>query len=89
MVIIRPLVTEKTTRLAVQGAYVFLVTPRATASEVKKEAERRYHVNVVKTNVINTRGKLRRFKSSVGMSPSHKKVILTLQKGQKIDVMPQ
>ncbi|MDP3729637.1 MAG: 50S ribosomal protein L23 [bacterium] len=85
----RPLITEKSTDLAKMSKYVFLVDDSATAPEVKKVVEQLYGVNVLKTNIINTKDKKRRLGTSVGIKPGYKKIIVTLKKGQKLDVVPQ
>lgn len=74
----RPIVTEKAVRFGKDNKYVFLADSKASASEVKKVVEATYNVRVVKTNVINVKGK-----------QTSKKVIVTLQKGQKLDILPQ
>lgn len=84
-----PIVTEKTTDLGQEGKYVFLVDKNTSASEAKKIVENSYKVNVVSTNVINVKAKKRRLGMSVGTKPGYKKIIMTLKKGQKLDVLPQ
>ena len=84
-----PIVTEKSSMLSANGKYVFLVDKDASASEVKKMVESNYKVKVVKTNVINVKGKKKRLGASVGFRPGYKKIVFTLQKGQKLDIIPQ
>ncbi len=84
-----PIVTEKTTDLGQDGKYVFLVDKNASASEAKKIVESTYNVKVVRTNVINVKEKKRRLGMTLGTKPGYKKVIMTLKKGQKLDVLPQ
>ena len=84
-----PIITEKTTDLGKSGKYVFLVDKNATATEAKKIVENVYNVKVENTNVINVKSKKRRLGASVGVKPGYKKVIMTLKKGQKLDIMPQ
>ena len=50
--------------------------------------ESKYNVKVIKTNVINAKSKVRRLGNSVGEKPGYKKLIVTLQKGQKLDILP-
>lgn len=83
------IVTEKSTDLAKLGKYMFLVANNATVSEVKKIIEKEYSVNVVGSNVINTKAKKRRIGNGISMKPGYKKVIVTLKKGQKLDILPQ
>lgn len=83
------IITEKSTDLAKLGKYVFLVADNATVNEVKKVIEKEYSVNVVGSNVVNTKAKKRRIGSNISMKPGYKKVIVTLKKGQKLDILPQ
>lgn len=84
-----PIITEKTTELGKSGKYAFLVDSRATASEAKKVVEAVYNVKIAKTNVLNVKSKKRRLGSSLGVKPGYKKIIMTLKKGQKLDILPQ
>jgi large subunit ribosomal protein L23 len=84
-----PIITEKSSRLAELGKYVFLVQDKATKNEVKKAVENIYKVKVVGVQTINTRPKPRRFGRFVGMRSGYRKAIVTLKEGQKIEIMPQ
>lgn len=84
-----PIITEKAMLGADLGKYCFLVDQKATANEVKKVIESQYSVKIEKTNVINVGSKKRRFGKGVGIKPGYKKVIVTLKKGQKLDILPQ
>lgn len=84
-----PIITEKSTDMGRDGKYVFLVDKNATSTEAKKVVESLYKVKVVKTNSINVKSKARRLGASIGVKPGYKKIIMTLQKGQKLDILPQ
>jgi len=84
-----PIITEKSAAMGHQGKYVFLVDARATAPEVKKIVEQVYKVKVTGTNTLNVKDKKRRLGMSVGVKPGYKKMVVTLQKGQKLDILPQ
>lgn len=84
-----PIVTEKAIQLGKDRKYVFLVDRKSSASEIKKIVESNYKVQVIKTNVINIKGKPKHFRNYLGVQPGHKKVILTLKEGQKLDILPQ
>jgi len=88
-VVKNPIVTEKSTELGKNGKYIFLIDKNTTASEAKKIVENIYQVKVTDTNVINIKSKKRRLGNSVGIKPGYKKVIMTFQKGQKLDILPQ
>ncbi len=83
------IITEKSTDLAKLGKYVFLVDNNTTATEARKIVEKEYSVKVTGTNTINTKPKKRIIRGGVSMKPGYKKVIMTLQKGQKLDILPQ
>ena len=85
----KPIVTEKSTQLGAFGKYVFLVDKKITKSEAKKVLEKIYNVRILRTNVVNVKGKIRRLGNNVGVKPGYKKIIATLAKGQKLDILPQ
>ncbi len=86
-VIRAPLVNEKSTLLSEQNKVCFRVDSDATKTDVKKAVEEVFKVKVKAVNVINTMGKIKRFKGIVGKRSGFKKAIVTLEAGQKIDVM--
>lgn len=83
-----PWITEKSHDMSIQGKYVFLVDKHANKSEVKKAVEKFYKVNAVAVNIINARKKSSHFGAKITPGARYKKAIVTLKKGQKIDVMP-
>lgn len=82
----KPLVTEKSTALSSAGKYVFVVKPEATKPEIKKAVGALYKVEAVRVNVVNRRGKAKRIGALRGSQRGYKKAIVTLRKGQKIDI---
>ena len=84
--ILSPLLTEKTTNLSEQNKVVFKVPSSANKKNLKTNIEKIFKVNVTKINIINkqTRTKLTRGKK-VKVS-GFKKAIITLKKGQSIDL---
>lgn len=85
-IIIRPLVTEKAARLSSEGKYVFEVAKDAGRVEVQQSIAKIYGVRPVAVNIQNYRGKRVRFGRRFGQRKSWKKAIITLAKGEKIDV---
>ena len=84
----RPLVTEKSTTLQdLRNQYTFEVADKANKSEVRKAVETLFSVKVVKVNIISVPGKARRVFGRPGMSPGWKKAIITLRKGDSIEVV--
>ena len=85
-VLVKPLVTEKSTELSNQGKYVFEVNRNSNKIEITKAVEGLYGVNVEKVNVIRVRGKVVVFGRTSGKRKNTKKAIVTLKKGQTIEV---
>ena len=85
----QPHITEKATQLAEGNKYVFQVYNSANKVEVKKIIEKMYGVKVEFVNILNVIGKKRRVGRSYGKQSGFKKAIVTLPKGQKIDILAQ
>jgi len=81
-------VTEKASNLSNFGKYIFVIDKSANKSEIKKAIESIYSVKVISVNIINSKGKSKRLGRSMGKTSAYKKAIITLKKGQKIDVVP-
>ncbi len=85
--IIRPLVTEKSTALREQGNKVcFVVDQRANRSMIKSAVEETLNVKVEKVHVLNMIGKTKRLNRFEGKRPDWKKAIVTLKAGEKLDL---
>ena len=84
--VISPFVTEKSTNLSEQNKIVFKVPSGANKNNLKKSIEKIFKVNVIKVNIINkkTRSKLTRGRKVKVVG--YKKAIITLKKGQNIDL---
>ncbi len=82
----KPIITEKSTRLGELRKYVFMVSPRATKNEVREALRAIYRVDAVAVNVIQKPGKARRFRNIKSTLSGYKKAVVTLKEGQKIDV---
>jgi large subunit ribosomal protein L23 len=86
-IIIRPVVTERSTELADdRGAYTFIVNRDANKIEIKHAVETLFDVKVNSVRTANYRGKWRRVGSAYGKKPAYKKAIVTLVEGERIDV---
>jgi large subunit ribosomal protein L23 len=83
-----PLVSEKAVEGSKRGAYVFLVDRRATKPEVAKAVRVLYKVEVTSVRIVNMKPKRRRLGQTVGVKPGYKKAIVTLKKGEKLDILP-
>ena len=85
-IIERPVITEKATMLTEQNKVVFRVAPNATKEQVKQAIEALFKVNVVGVNTLKNKGKTKAFRGSLGKRSDFKKAIVTLEKGQSIDL---
>ena len=85
-IIISPSITEKATYLSEQNKIVFKVNKKAKKDSIKRSIEKIFKVNVVKINTINTKGKTKLVKGKMTKKPNQKKAIITLKKGQSIDL---
>lgn len=82
-VILRPVITEASTDLMDQKKYTFDVDPRANKTQVKKAVEEIFGVKVLKVNIMNVRGQLKRQGRYVGYTAHRKKAIVKLSKDSK------
>src|ERR1019366_3245953 len=79
-VVLRPLVTEKSTHQTSRyRAYPFEVNPWATKDEIKAAVESLFNVQVEKVRTQNRPGKKRRYRFKLGRLPNWKKAIVTLK----------
>ena len=81
-----PIITEKATILSEQNKTVFKVHSGADKRSVKKNIEKLFKVTVVKVNIINTKTKKKIKQGKISTKPGYKKAIITLKKGQSIDL---
>ena len=84
--ILSPMVTEKSTNLSEQNKIVFKVPNSANKNNLKKNIEKIFKVNVVKVNIINTKSKFKIKQGKPSTKSGYKKAIVTLKKGQSIDL---
>ena len=84
--IVSPTITEKATSLSEFNKLVFKVHKGANKKSIKKSIEKIFKVNVIKINTINLRGKTKLVRGKKSSRPGYKKAIVTLKKGQSIDL---
>lgn len=84
--ILAPLVTEKTTNLSEQNKVVFKVPATANKKNLKTNIEKIFKVNVTKINIINKRNRIKLTRGRKVKVSGFKKAIITLKKGQSIDL---
>jgi len=84
--ILSPVVTEKSTNLSEINKVVFKVNSLADKKSIKKSIEKIFKVNVIKVNIINKRRRIKIARGKKVKVPGYKKAIITLKKGQNIDL---
>ena len=82
----QPIVTEKATILSEQNKTVFKVHAGANKNSIKKSIEKLFKVTVVKVNILNQKRKKKIKQGKLSIKPGYKKAIITLKKGQSIDL---
>ena len=85
-VIIRPVISEKTTEMMELNKYVFKVAMGANKLMVRQAVQELFGVRPERVNVMLMRGKNRRLRWKTGRRSAWKKAIITLKPGDKIDV---
>ncbi|MEK7130242.1 MAG: 50S ribosomal protein L23 [Patescibacteria group bacterium] len=84
--VLRPIVSEKNTMLNALNKYIFEVAPETNRIEVKKGIEVLYNVRVESVNIIPIKKRAVRYGKTSGWTKAGKKAIVTLKKGEKIEV---
>jgi large subunit ribosomal protein L23 len=82
----QPIITEKATILSEQNKTVIKVHAGANKMSIKKNIEKLFKVSVVKVNIINQKRKKKIKQGKLSIKPGYKKAIITLKKGQSIDL---
>lgn len=85
-VLLRPVITEKSTVLAGANKYVFEVDPRANKNQIREAVQIAFSVRVSEVNTMNMKGKPKRFGRRVVNRPDWKKAIVTLVPGDTIEL---
>ncbi len=83
-VIIRPLISEKSSDLMEDNKYTFVVSGKANKIQIKRALEEIFDVKVKSVNTANFKGKRKRLgRYPMGKQPSWKKAVITLAEGSK------
>lgn len=85
-VILKPVISEKTTELMGINKYVFRVSMNANKLLVMRAVKELFGVQPEKVNVMTVRGKDRRLRYRTGKRSAWKKAIVTLKPGEKIEL---
>ncbi|KFI74347.1 MAG: 50S ribosomal protein L23 [Bifidobacterium mongoliense] len=85
-VILKPVVSEKSYAASDRGQYTFVVSPDANKVQIKQAIETIFNVKVTNVNTLNHSGKRQRTKTGFGQRANQKRAIVTVAKGQSIDI---
>lgn len=87
-VLIRPVISEKSYGLMDQGAYVFVVDPRASKVEIREAVESSFGVRVASVNTLNRKGKRKRNRrqATFGKRSDTKRAIVRLVGDDRIEL---
>ena len=85
-ILIRPIVTEKSTALMEQGKYTFRVPLAATKIQIRQAVEQIFKVKVQAVNTMRYEGKLKRMGRTQGRRSDWKKAVVTLKPGEAIEL---
>jgi large subunit ribosomal protein L23 len=85
-VVLAPHITEKSTMASENNQVVFKVAKSATKPEIKAAVEALFGVKVTGVNTLLRKGKVKRFRGTIGRQGDMKKAIVTLADGDSIDV---
>ena len=88
-VLIKPIVTEKSSTLMADGKYTFRVDKAANKIEIKYAVESIFKVDVTDVKTLNMPGKMKRQGKTSGMTPEWKKAIVTLKSGQRLPIFDE
>lgn len=85
-ILIRPIVTEKSTALMEQGKYTFRVPLAATKVQIRQAVEQIFRVKVQAVNTMRYEGKVKRLGRTQGRRSDWKKAVVTLKPGETIEL---
>jgi len=85
-VLLRPIITEKSTILTGQDKYVFEVDARANKNQIREAVQVAFSVRVIDVNTMTMKGKPKGFGRRTVNRPDWKKAVVTLAPGDKIEL---
>lgn len=83
--LLKPIITEKTTMLMSDGKYTFKVPLHANKIEIRKAVESVFNVKVKSVATIRVLGKVKRMGKFEGKRSDYKKAVVTLHEGETIE----
>ncbi len=88
-VLVKPIITERSTGLMEDNKYTFKVDKNANKIEIKHAVETIFKVDVIEVRTMNVKGKLKRQGRTSGMTPGWKKAIVTVKAGQRLPIFEE
>ena len=85
-IVLKPVITEKSTMVSEFNQVVFKVAQKATKPEIKAAIEALFSVKVLAVNTMVQKGKNKRWKGKPYTRSDEKKAVVTLAEGDRIDV---
>ena len=85
-ILVKPVISEKSYRLADDGKYTFIVAPGSNKTQIRQAVEAVFRVKVTGVNTVNRPGKRRRTRFGWGKRPDTKRAIVSLAEGERIDI---
>jgi large subunit ribosomal protein L23 len=84
-----PIITDKATRLLENNKYSFIVNPYSDKIAIKTSIEELFNVKVIKITTCNLPRKKKRVGKYIGWKPKYKKAVVTLAKGDTINLFAE
>jgi large subunit ribosomal protein L23 len=88
-VLIKPIISERTTGLMGENKYTFEVNKDANKIEIKHAVESIFKVTVTNVTTMNAVGKMKRQGRTSGLTASRKKAIVTVKAGQRLPIFEE
>ena len=85
-ILIKPIVTEKSTALMEERKYTFCVPLSATKTQIRQAVEQIFKVKVQAVNTMRYEGKMKRLGRTQGRRSDWKKAVVTLKPGETIEL---
>ena len=85
-VVVKPVITEKSTLVSEYNQVVFQVAKSATKPQIKAAVEALYGVKVLAVNTMVAKGKTKRWRGQEYRRSDVKKAVITVADGDRIDV---
>ena len=77
-IIVKPIITEKSSTAVAEGKYTFKVANKATKVQIANAVETLFNVKVLNVNTMTVKGKEKRVGANTGKRPDWKKAIVTI-----------